>query len=81
MTRLHKDSNWRIPADNLSWEHINLSVLMDLRDQAMETNRLLRELAALARCHRIPKALDAMAELGLEARRRTRLRRKRRKAP
>ncbi len=38
-----------------------LAVLMDIRDE-------LQSLRRLAQCHRIPRALDAMHEMGVEAR-------------
>lgn len=70
---------------NVSWKlHTNadgttsnmdaqLAVLMDIRDELQALNRL-------ANCHRIPRALDAMYELGVEARRRKRAAAAKRKA-
>jgi hypothetical protein len=51
---------------------------MDIRDELKEANKRLASLESLARC--IPRALDAMIELGQDARRRKRLAAKRRKA-
>jgi hypothetical protein len=72
----HKNGNWTIEANarnELSWEAVQVAVLMDIRDELQTVNRLLN-------CHRIPRALDAMYELGVEARRRKRLAAKKRKA-
>lgn len=50
-----------------------LAVLMDIRDELQAINSKLN-------CYRIPRALDAITELGADARRRKRLAAKRRKA-
>jgi GTP cyclohydrolase III len=73
----HKNGNWTMKpnANNeLSWEAIQVAVLMDIRDELQTVNRLLN-------CHRIPRALDAMYELGVEARRRKRLAAEKRRKP
>jgi len=57
------DVAWRIPTDTPSTDQAQLAVLMDIRDE-------LQTIRRLAQCHRIPRALDAMTELGIEARRR-----------
>jgi hypothetical protein len=46
---------------------------MDIRDE-------LQTIRDLAQCYRIPRALDAMHELGVEARRKKRAAAKKRKA-
>lgn len=70
---------------NVSWKlHTNadgttpnmdaqLAVLMDIRDE-------LQTIRNLAQCYRIPRALDAMHELGVEARRKKRAAAAKRKA-
>lgn len=68
--RRRKNQNWCVaePDGTLYSEMrggVMLSVLMDIRDE-------LQALRALANCYRIPRALDAMAELGAEARRKKR---------
>lgn len=71
----HKHANgaWTIPDSGLSLEHAQLAVLMDIRDEMQAIRRL-------AECPRIPRALDAMHELGVEARRKKRAAAKRRKS-
>lgn len=63
-----KNVIWSLPTapGNFHWEHVQVAVLMDIRDQLQQLNRQ-------ASCFRIPRALDAMYELGVEARRRKRL--------
>lgn len=78
MTRINKDAVWDTRAPTT--ENAKLGVLMDIRDELKEANRQIGCLLSLARCYRIPRALDAMIELGQEARRRKRLAAKRRKA-
>jgi hypothetical protein len=70
-----KNKRWRCAdADgSINYEQAQLATLMDIRDE-------LQTLVRLAECFRIPRALDAMYELGVEARRRKRLAAKRRKA-
>lgn len=75
--RRRKDQNWYVAeADgslyNEMRDGVMLAVLMDIRDE-------LQAIRRLANCHRIPRALDAMHELGVEARRRKREAAKRRK--
>lgn len=66
-----KNHNWNCSAG--SYDAAQLALLMDIRDE-------LQAIRALANCYRIPRALDAMIELGADARRRKRLAAKRRKA-
>jgi hypothetical protein len=71
-----KNLNWIVSSDGNranSIEHVMVAVLMDIRDELQQINRSLG-------CYRIPRALDAMYELGVEARRRKRLAAKKRKA-
>lgn len=66
----HKDSNWSVPTNDDGTCNVpsaQLAVLMDIRDELQATSP-----RRLANCHRIPRALDAMYELGVEARRRKR---------
>lgn len=70
----HKNGRWTLPiSGSLDWTHVQVALLMDIRDE-------LQALHRLANCHRIPRALDAMHELGVEARRKKRAAAKRRKA-
>lgn len=74
--RRMKDQNWIVSDDGksgISVEHVHLAVLMDIRDE-------LQAIRSLANCYRIPCALDAMIELGAEARRKKRAATKKRKA-
>lgn len=70
-----KNRNWRCAnADgSVGMEQAKLATLMDIRDELQAINRSLG-------CYRIPRALDAMIELGAEARRKKRAAAKRRKA-
>lgn len=72
----HKNAQWTIH-DNTDgttpYEGAQLAVLMDIRDE-------LRTIRQLAQCYRIPRGLDAMIELGAEARRKKRAAAKKRKA-
>lgn len=71
-----KNTNWKLHVnqDGTVPNHdAQLAVLMDLRDELQSLNRL-------ANCYRIPRALDAMHELGVEARRKKRAAAKKRKA-
>lgn len=53
-----------MPLDaGLQWSHVPIVLLMDIRDQLGEINSRLA-------CYRIPKALDAVIELGRKKRRR-----------
>lgn len=69
----HKNANWNIPEKCTSWEQAYMAVLMDIRDE-------LQAIRRLAECPRIPRALDAMYEMGVDLRRRKRLAAKRRRA-
>lgn len=71
----NKDCDWNTGTlpNSVSVEQAQLAVLMDIRDE-------LQALRRLANCYRIPRALDAMIELGAEARRKKRLAAKKRKA-
>ncbi|WP_448043766.1 hypothetical protein [Bradyrhizobium liaoningense] len=72
-TSRHKNANWTLPTSGVSYAGAQLAVLMDIRDELQAINRALG-------CYRIPRALDAMHDLGVEARRRKRLAAKRRQA-
>lgn len=73
--RRKKNRNWYAADDNgeSTTQQATLATLMDIRDE-------LQTLVSLARCYRIPRALDAMIELGAEARRKKRAAAKRRRA-
>lgn len=69
-----KNHDWGVNCDEgdvTTFAGATLAVLMDIRDELQALNRK-------AGCHRIPRALDALHELGIEARRRKRNRKKRR---
>lgn len=71
-----KNRNWIVSDDGVSTrsvEHTQIAVLMDIRDE-------LQTLVRLANCYRLPRALDALIELGAEARRRKKNAAKKRKA-
>lgn len=69
----HKNAKWNVGERITEWDQCQLAVLMDIRDE-------LQAIRRLAECFRIPRALDAMIELGIEARRRKRNAAKKRKA-
>lgn len=69
----HARQNWNLPDKAQDWNQVAVAVLMDIRDE-------LQTLVRLANCYRIPRALDAMIELGAEARRKKRAQVKKRKA-
>lgn len=54
----NKNVQWTVPSreDGRSTEQCILCVLMDIRDE-------LQEIKSLARCSRIPKALDAAVRI------------------
>lgn len=74
-----KNKQWRA-ADlngNVSMAQATLATLMDIRDE-------LQALRRLGECYRIPRALDALAEMGADLRRKKRaaaIKRRNAKAP
>lgn len=68
-----KNTNWNLGEKITEWDQCSLAVLMDIRDE-------LQGIRLLMNCYRVPRALDAMYELGVEARRRKRLAAKKRRA-
>jgi hypothetical protein len=68
-----KNANWNVGERITDWQQCHLAVLMDIRDELQAINRSLG-------CYRIPRALDAMHEMGVDLRRRKRLAAKKRKA-
>jgi len=68
----HRNRDWELP-EKMTWELVAVAVLLDIRGE-------LRTIRSLAQCYRVPRALDAMIELGAEARRKKRAAAKRRKA-
>lgn len=71
-----KNVTWSLnvnPNGTVSNGDAQLAVLMDIRDE-------LQTIRNLAQCYRIPRALDAMHELGVDARRKKRNAAKKRKA-
>lgn len=79
----HKRANtlWTIPENGaVDQDQARLAVLMDIRTELKTNNEHLSALLSLANCYRIPRGLDAMIELGAEARRKKRAAAKKRKA-
>lgn len=70
-----KDVRWNVLNEhgNVTVEAAQLAVLMDIRDE-------LQTIRRLAECGRIPRALDAMIELGADLRRKKRQAAAKRKA-
>jgi len=71
-----KNKSWSVADKNgkvTDWAQAQVAVLMDIRDELQAINSKLS-------CYRIPRALDAMHELGVEARRKKRDAAKKRKA-
>lgn len=70
----NKNYNWSTRNDNghVSIDQAALATLMDIRDE-------LQTIRALANCYRIPRALDALAEMGADLRARKRKAAKKRK--
>lgn len=74
--RRRKNVSWHVcqnGVESLPFDAAQLAVLMDIRDELQMLNRL-------AGCFRIPRALDAMIELGVAARRKKRAAKKRKAA-
>lgn len=76
--RRRKNQNWCVAeADGTLYPEMRhgvmVAVLMDIRDE-------LQALRTLANCHRIPRALDALIEAGVDLRRKKRALAKRRRA-
>lgn len=79
----HRRANilWTIPeTGSVDHAEAQLAVLMDIRTELKTNNEHLAALLSLAQCYRIPRGLDAMIELGAEARRKKRAAAKKRKA-
>ena len=65
----HKNAVWNL-SDSVNLDTAKLAVLMDICDELHEINSKLG-------CYRIPRALDALIEVGQDIRRKKRARRKR----
>lgn len=65
--RRKKNINWYAASDDGSatTAQATLATLMDIRDE-------LQAIRSLANCYRIPRALDAMAEMGADLRQKKR---------
>lgn len=46
----HQDGNWNLP-NEVQWTHVQVAVLMDIRDELRKINRKLD-------CHRVGRMLD-----------------------
>lgn len=70
-----KNKAWRVadPDGKVDYQQATLATLMDIRDE-------LQAIRRLAECYRIPRALDALIEAGVDARRAKRLAAQKRKA-
>lgn len=75
----HKNGNWNLGSP-IQWDKVNLALLMDIRDELQANNRRLDTIIGLANCYRIPRALDAMYEIGKAQRKKVRDAAKRKKA-
>lgn len=74
MDTRQKSRNWTVTnGGSVSYDGAQLAVLMDIRDE-------LQGIRSLMNCYRVPRALDALYELGVDARRRKRLAAAKRKA-
>lgn len=52
----HKNKQWSLPEGQVkTWEQAGIALLMDIRDELQQLNRLLN-------CHRVPAGMDAMVE-------------------
>jgi len=79
MDNRKKNANWNL-GEVTTWEQVAVAVLMDIRDEMQSVRREVSGIHSLANCYRIPRALDAMHELGAEARRKKRAAAAKRKA-
>lgn len=73
--RRKKNADWRLNVNSdgtVPHNEAVFAVQMDIRDAMLRQNELLSQLVGLLRCHRIPRALDALHSLGVQARRRKR---------
>lgn len=64
----HKDGRWSLPETGIGWEHVNVAVLMDIRDELQRLNSLLY-------CHNftgIPETLRGIKRNTMKPRRRKR---------
>ena len=41
LQRARKNTEWQTPATNLEWQHVQVELLMDLRDELQHLNRIL----------------------------------------
>lgn len=66
----NKNCDWNtgVLPNHVNVDQAQLAVLMDIRDE-------LQAIRGLAQCFRIPRALDALYEVGLDLRRKKRLQR------
>lgn len=64
----NKNYNWttRGPLGGVSVDQAQLAVLMDIRDELQAINEKLN-------CYRLPRALDALHEVGIDIRRKKRV--------
>lgn len=62
-----KNKIWRCSDSDgsVNYDQAKIATLMDIRDELQSLNRLLQ-------CYRIPKALDALIEVGADIRRKKR---------
>lgn len=56
MTRIRANQQWKTPANDkgFTWDHVQLEVLMDIRDELQKLNRVF----ACGNFQRIPLVLD-----------------------
>lgn len=73
MARYAKRS-WDLPDKSLTWEHAEIAILMDIRDELREIKQALYGIRA---CPTTNAAVRAWADFGRELRRKERAKRKR----
>jgi hypothetical protein len=52
----HRNFNWNLPQDSLSWTQATVAVLMDIRDELRETNCLLN-------CYRVQRMFSTIERI------------------
>ncbi len=59
----HKDANWDLPADGNTWQHVEIAILMDIRDELQEVRRNLYSINSILGCRNflsLPRKVDAI---------------------
>lgn len=58
----HKNKSWNIP-DEPNYEQATLAVLMDIRDELQESNRLAQQTVNLLNCWRVSRMLNTIERM------------------